>query len=82
MMSSTHDREPGAGAGATATAGQVRDGENNTGLTAKLRSKSLEVARNGFAGATAGGERRNRDEQPLLFLSTGGGEFRFECSCW
>lgn len=37
----------------------MRDEEHCTTLTAVVRSKVLEVARNGFAGATAGGELRS-----------------------
>lgn len=54
MSSSIHEQLAGAGA-----ADHMRDGEDRATLSAALRSKALEIARDGSAGATAGGENEN-----------------------
>lgn len=58
MSSSIHEQVAGAGAAAD----QMRDGEHHATLSAVLRSKALEVVRDGSAGAIAGGE--NTPTQP------------------
>ncbi|CAN0218918.1 unnamed protein product, partial [Scytosiphon promiscuus] len=83
-MISTHDREHGQ---AAATADQVRDGErNHASLTAALRSKSLEIARNGFAGATAGAVSRVLtapfDVAKIRFQLDHGATRRYRSSVW
>lgn len=50
MSSTSHEQVRGT------SAEHMRDEEHCATLTAEVRSKVLEVARNGFAGATAGGE--------------------------
>lgn len=68
-MSSSSLHEQLAGAGAGGAADQMRDGEDRAALSAALRSKALEIARDVSAGATAGGEKHQTiDDNPTPLI--------------
>lgn len=58
MTSTGHEQVAGTGAD------QTRDRNHQASFKTTLKSKSLEVARNGVAGATAGGERERACSRP------------------
>ncbi|CAN0411761.1 unnamed protein product [Ectocarpus sp. 12 AP-2014] len=76
----------GAAVAATAAADQVQDGESRAALTAVRTSKALEVARNGFAGATAGAVSRvltaPLDVAKIRFQLDHGATRRYDSTLW
>ncbi|CAN0349608.1 unnamed protein product, partial [Ectocarpus sp. 12 AP-2014] len=76
----------GGAAVAAAAADQVQDGEPRAALTSVLTSKALEVARSGFAGATAGAVSRvltaPLDVAKIRFQLDHGATRRYDSTLW